>query len=47
MTPLFHAFAARDARVYMPGAPFVVSGLILVAVFPAFLALNPRRTRRA
>lgn len=47
MTPLFHAFAAKDARIYLPGAPFIVSGLILVAVFPAFLALNPARNRRA
>ncbi|GKY86984.1 MFS transporter [Sinisalibacter aestuarii] len=47
VTPLFHAFAAEDARLYMPGAPFIASGLLLILVFPAFLALNPQRKRAA
>jgi MFS transporter, DHA1 family, tetracycline resistance protein len=46
MTPLFHAFAAPESRIYLPGAPFVASGVILLVVFPAFLALNPARHRR-
>jgi len=43
LTPLFHAFAADDARLYLPGAPFLASAALLLVVFPAFLALNPRR----
>lgn len=44
ITPLFHAFASDAAPIYLPGAPFLVSGAILLATFPAFLALNPRRS---
>jgi MFS transporter, DHA1 family, tetracycline resistance protein len=43
LTPLFHLFASEDAPIYLPGAPFLASGALLVLVFPAFLALNPAR----
>lgn len=43
LTPMFHVFAAEDAPVYLPGAPFLASGALLAVVFPAFLALNPAR----
>ncbi|HCQ65143.1 MAG TPA: tetracycline resistance MFS efflux pump [Rhodobacteraceae bacterium] len=43
VTPLFHVFAAPDARVYLPGMPFLAAGGLLLLVFPAFLALNPKR----
>lgn len=47
LTPLFHIFAAEDAAFYLPGAPFLASGALLLLIFPAFLALNPsRRARR-
>lgn len=43
LTPLFHLFASDTAPVYLPGAPFLASGALLLLVFPAFLALNPAR----
>lgn len=46
ITPLFHVFAAPEARFYMPGLPFLAAAGLLLAVFPAFLALNPRRKKR-
>ncbi len=45
VTPMFEAFAAPDARLYAPGAPFLAAGLLLVAVLPFYLALSPRRAR--
>lgn len=42
MTGLFQHFAADDAPIYLPGAPFLFSGLILLVIFPFFLRL--RRT---
>ncbi len=45
VTPLFHAFAAPDAPLYLPGMPFLVAGGLMILVFPAFLALNPKRRR--
>lgn len=46
LTPLFHVFAVEDADIYWPGAPFLASGMLLLLVFPAFLALNPKRRSR-
>ena len=46
VTPLFHAFAAPDAALYLPGMPFLAAGGLMIAVFPAFLALNPGRSTR-
>ncbi len=43
VTPLFHRFAAPDAAFYMPGMPFLLAGALLLAVFPAFLRMKPRR----
>jgi DHA1 family tetracycline resistance protein-like MFS transporter len=43
ITPLFHAFAAPDAALYVPGMPFLAAGALLIVVFPAFLRLNPAR----
>ncbi len=43
VTPLFHAFAAPDAALYMPGVPFLAAGGLLLLALPAFLALNPAR----
>lgn len=43
VTPLFRVFAAPDARLYLPGMPFLAAGGLLLLVFPAFLALNPAR----
>ncbi|MDA5095206.1 MFS transporter [Aliiroseovarius sp. KMU-50] len=40
MTGLFQEFAAEDAYIYLPGAPFLFSGLILLAIFPFFLKLR-------
>ena len=45
VTPLFEVFAAPEARLYLPGAPFLAGGLLLVAVLPFFLALSPGRAR--
>ena len=45
VTPLFHAFAAPDAPLYLPGMPFLAAGVLLILVFPAFLRLNPARRR--
>ncbi|MEZ5722888.1 MAG: MFS transporter [Paracoccaceae bacterium] len=45
VTPLFHAFAAPDAPLYLPGMPFLAAGALLILVFPAFLRLSPARRR--
>ncbi len=45
VTPLFEVFAAPDARLYLPGAPFLAAGILLLAVLPFFLALSPGRAR--
>jgi len=44
-TPLFRVFAADNAPLYLPGMPFLAAGVLLLAAFPALLALNPRRKR--
>ena len=36
-------FAARGAPIYLPGAPLLMSALMLAAILPFFLALNPAR----
>lgn len=41
MTGMFQFFAAEDAIVYLPGAPFLFSGVILVVIFPLFLRMKP------
>jgi len=46
VTPLFRVFAAADAGLYMPGMPFLAAGGLMIAIFPAFLALNPARGPR-
>ena len=45
VTPLFRAFAAPDARFYLPGMPFLAGAALLIAILPAFFALNPKRAR--
>ncbi len=42
MTGMFQYFATEDAIIYLPGAPFLFSGLILLVIFPLFFRL--RRT---
>ncbi len=44
-TPLFQAFAAADAPLYQPGMPFLAAGALLLAAFPALIALAPRGRR--
>lgn len=46
MTWLFQVFARDDGVFYMPGAPFLLAGLMLLAVLPLFLRLSPRRRGR-
>lgn len=43
MTWLFQAFASVDAPFYLPGAPFVASGVLVLILVPFFLYLNPNR----
>lgn len=43
MTWLFQVFAAPDAAIYMPGAPFLLSGLLIVVALPFLPALKPAR----
>ncbi len=43
LTPLFRAFTAEGAAVYWPGAPFVLSALLVLAILPLVL----RRAGRA
>ncbi|HHL20599.1 MAG TPA: MFS transporter [Aliiroseovarius sp.] len=40
MTWIFRLFAAPDARVYLPGAPFLFSAFLILAVLPFFLKLK-------
>ncbi|WP_432450554.1 MFS transporter [Aliiroseovarius marinus] len=42
MTGIFHRFAADGARFYLPGAPFLVSGVLVILLLPFFLRLKPR-----
>ncbi|MCP5038515.1 MAG: TCR/Tet family MFS transporter [Rhodobacteraceae bacterium] len=43
MTSVFQIFARPNAPVYLPGAPFLMSGLMILAIWPFFMALSPRR----
>ncbi|MCG6883025.1 MAG: TCR/Tet family MFS transporter [Silicimonas sp.] len=45
MTTVFWRFTAEDAPVYLPGAPFLVSMLLMLVCMAVFLA--PRRARPA
>ncbi len=40
MTGLFQTFAAKGAVLYLPGAPFLFSGAILLLIFPFFLRMK-------
>ena len=40
MTGIFNRFAAPDAAVYLPGAPFLVSAVLVLAIFPFALRLG-------
>jgi DHA1 family tetracycline resistance protein-like MFS transporter len=42
MTQVFAAFTEPGAGVFMPGAPFLVSSLLMVACMGVFLS-RPRR----
>jgi DHA1 family tetracycline resistance protein-like MFS transporter len=42
MTQVFAAFTAPEARLFLPGAPFLVSMLLMAACMAVFLA-RPRR----
>lgn len=42
VTPLFRAFAAPDAPVYLPGAPFLMTAVLLVISAAVFWPLRPR-----
>jgi DHA1 family tetracycline resistance protein-like MFS transporter len=41
-TPLFGAFISGDLGVYLPGAPFLFSAVLVAAILP--LAIRMRRT---
>jgi DHA1 family tetracycline resistance protein-like MFS transporter len=41
MTPIFRGFSGPDAAMRLPGAPFLVSGLLLVAMVPVVLRMRP------
>ncbi len=42
MTWVFQVFARPQAPIYLPGAPFILSGLMVLAIWPLFRALSPR-----
>ncbi|SMX38144.1 MFS transporter [Maliponia aquimaris] len=42
VTPLFRVFAAPDAPVYLPGAPFLLTAVLLVVSAAVFWPLRPR-----
>ena len=43
VTPLFRTFAAPDAGVYLPGAPFLMTALLLLLSALVFWPLRPGR----
>ncbi len=47
VTPVFHHFAAPDAALYMPGMPFLGAALLVIAILPAVMAMNPARHTRS
>ncbi|UWP89607.1 MFS transporter [Aliiroseovarius crassostreae] len=40
MTGMFQFFATEEAVFYLPGAPFLFSGLIVIVIFPLFFRLR-------
>lgn len=40
VTGIFQVFADSDASFYLPGAPFLISGVIILALLPLFLRLK-------
>lgn len=42
VTGVFQFFADSDASIYLPGAPFLLSGLIVLILLPYFLRLKTR-----
>ena len=43
-TPMFGVFISGDLGIYLPGAPFLFSALLVAAIFP--LAIRMRRFQR-
>ncbi len=43
MTGLFQTFASAQAPLYLPGAPFLLSGLLVLAALPLYWRLKPAR----
>ncbi|MAM63018.1 MFS transporter [Maritimibacter sp. UBA3975] len=41
MTPVFRSFSGPDAALRLPGAPFLMAGLLLVALVPVVLKMRP------
>jgi DHA1 family tetracycline resistance protein-like MFS transporter len=39
-TPLFGVFVSGSAGIYLPGAPFLVGALLVVAILPLALRLS-------
>lgn len=42
MTWVFQRFAAEEATVYLPGAPFLMSGVLVILLVPFFLRLKSK-----
>lgn len=42
VTGIFQAFVREDAAVYLPGAPFLVSAVLVALIIPLALRLRPR-----
>lgn len=42
VTGVFQIFADADGALYLPGAPFLLSGLIVLILLPYFLRLRPQ-----
>ena len=40
MTWIFQGFAGADASIYLPGAPFLFSAVLILLIFPFFLRLK-------
>ena len=43
LAPVFAYFTAEEAPIYLPGAPFLFSAVLVVAILPLVLRLNPAR----
>lgn len=46
VTPMFRVFAAPDAALYLPGAPFLMTALLLVVSAAVFWPMRPGRAPR-